>query len=614
MSLTFNYPFLNLLLKLPPISLNKINCDRKLKLGIPGTGWISYREYNEANLDTKKKIINLGKYSENVDRHHRKIKYSENKNEFVPIFHNRTLDQRFFFSYSEPKLFLNYRPCKNILEYNLTVSSNTMGWHRFPIEAELIRLFPKDENSKILWNWINALRILNNNYKVYDGKDTKFCLLLSDLNYFSNKKIGISRIWIRWEGFKPTITKWRNFNFSWAFKINNNDHKNIFKISNKRIYKIIKNKRTELEYIFLKKNNDKIIKKIDYTNYLKNIKKTKNIKVEFFEILENIFLKKFSYLNQNGLFSQTILYNFTYIHTQLIVMILLASILYFLSKILSKKIFNLDKKSAYECGFEPFLILTTSIEISFILVAFIFLIFDLELIFLSGFLISNGSIGSFGILLVLFYLGTVWVMIFLEVFTGVLSWPVWNIYKISKDGLKSFFNFGNFFIKNYSSFGSLTKNTIKKLNFINSKNINTWTLLKINKPTSYKESLVFKNGYKYDTNMVIKITIYKKFVNFKKKTKITIKKLSKTKKINKNIYKLFNKILNNKTDHLKNKQILKLIKNNYLVLINYNVLNKEKLDNEQNNKKINLYFKKNLKSYLFEGCYYDTLFFTIYLN
>lgn len=149
---------------------------------------------------------------------------------------------------------------------------------------------------------------------------------------------------------------------------------------------------------------------------------------------ENEFLIK-SKLIQSGLFEQYISYNFTYIHTQLLVMVGLAAVLYFLSKILSKKIFNLDKKSAYECGFEPFLILTTSIEISFILVAFIFLIFDLELIFLSGFLISNGSIGSFGILLVIIYLSSVWIMVFLEVFTGVLSWPVWNIYRLFRSDM-----------------------------------------------------------------------------------------------------------------------------------------------------------------------------------
>lgn len=128
----------------------------------------------------------------------------------------------------------------------------------------------------------------------------------------------------------------------------------------------------------------------------------------------------------SGLFYQDMAIDLSYINTQLIVMVILASVLYYLSKILSKKIFNLDKKSAYECGFEPFLILTTFIEVGFILVAFIFLIFDLELIFLSAFLFSSGTIGSFGILIVLSYLISVWVMVFFEVFSGVLSWPVWS--------------------------------------------------------------------------------------------------------------------------------------------------------------------------------------------
>jgi len=73
--------------------------------------------------------------------------------------------------------------------------------------------------------------------------------------------------------------------------------------------------------------------------------------------------------------------------------------LFYTSKLLSKKVFNLDKKSAYECGFEPFFILSLGIEVSFIVVAFVFLIFDLELIFLVGPLTTMGSLGSFGLII-----------------------------------------------------------------------------------------------------------------------------------------------------------------------------------------------------------------------
>lgn len=144
----------------------------------------------------------------------------------------------------------------------------------------------------------------------------------------------------------------------------------------------------------------------------------------------------------NGLFNQNFMYDLTMIHNQFLVMLVLAAVLYYLSKIFSKKIFNLEKKSAYECGFEPFLILTTFIEVGFILVAFIFLIFDLELIFLSAFLVASGSIGSAGILLVILYLASVWIMIFFEVFSGVLSWPVWNIFK-SETVSSSFYSLFN---------------------------------------------------------------------------------------------------------------------------------------------------------------------------
>lgn len=163
---------------------------------------------------------------------------------------------------------------------------------------------------------------------------------------------------------------------------------------------------------------------------------TFTITSEFSFIFKNNQLMRSWDSISSGLFFQEVSNDLTYIHTQLIVMLVLAAVLYYLSKLLSKKIFNLDKKSSYECGFEPFLILTTFIEVGFILVAFIFLIFDLELIFLSAFLVSNGSVGSFGILLCLTYLWSVWVMVFFEIFTGILSWPVWNIFKIGGGTLR----------------------------------------------------------------------------------------------------------------------------------------------------------------------------------
>lgn len=164
-----------------------------------------------------------------------------------------------------------------------------------------------------------------------------------------------------------------------------------------------------------------------------------------------------------GLFFQDSSNELTYIHTQFLVMLILTAVLYYLSKLLSKKIFNLDKKSSYECGFEPFLILTTFIEVGFILVAFIFLIFDLELIFLSAFLVSSGSIGSFGILLCITYIWSVWLMVFFEIFTGILSWPVWNMFKINGNFLRKL-NFGNW--SEYISFSISSRRSLRVKQFL----------------------------------------------------------------------------------------------------------------------------------------------------
>jgi NADH:ubiquinone oxidoreductase subunit 3 (subunit A) len=44
--------------------------------------------------------------------------------------------------------------------------------------------------------------------------------------------------------------------------------------------------------------------------------------------------------------------------------------------------FSIEKLSAYECGFEPFRTSKEAVEHHFIVVAILFVIFDLELIFL----------------------------------------------------------------------------------------------------------------------------------------------------------------------------------------------------------------------------------------
>lgn len=167
-------------------------------------------------------------------------------------------------------------------------------------------------------------------------------------------------------------------------------------------------------------------------------------------LIEKLSKNKIKLSVQNlevGLFLEETKYDFNIILNQLVMLLGLWAVLFYLSKILSKKIFDLEKKSAYECGFEPFFILILGIEVSFIVVAFVFLIFDLELVFLLGFIMSVGSIGSFGIIILSIYLLTILGMVYLEMFFGVLSWPIWvqvkkqtNKSNDKKIGVSTFYN------------------------------------------------------------------------------------------------------------------------------------------------------------------------------
>lgn len=61
---------------------------------------------------------------------------------------------------------------------------------------------------------------------------------------------------------------------------------------------------------------------------------------------------------------------------------LLAFFIVLLSKVASEKKIDLEKLSAYECGFDPFGDARHTFDVKFYLVAILFIIFDLEIVFL----------------------------------------------------------------------------------------------------------------------------------------------------------------------------------------------------------------------------------------
>jgi NADH:ubiquinone oxidoreductase subunit 3 (subunit A) len=73
-------------------------------------------------------------------------------------------------------------------------------------------------------------------------------------------------------------------------------------------------------------------------------------------------------------------YNFFFLY--LLICSGIALIIIFLATILSEKKIDLEKLSAYECGFDPFGDARHTFSVKFYLVAILFIIFDLEIIFL----------------------------------------------------------------------------------------------------------------------------------------------------------------------------------------------------------------------------------------
>jgi NADH:ubiquinone oxidoreductase subunit 3 (subunit A) len=82
----------------------------------------------------------------------------------------------------------------------------------------------------------------------------------------------------------------------------------------------------------------------------------------------------------------------------------LSTIIFFLSFILSSKLDDAEKLTAYECGFNPFSDSRSEFDIKFYIVAILFLIFDLEISFLFPFAVCFDVIGAHAFYFVLIFL------------------------------------------------------------------------------------------------------------------------------------------------------------------------------------------------------------------
>ncbi len=83
---------------------------------------------------------------------------------------------------------------------------------------------------------------------------------------------------------------------------------------------------------------------------------------------------------------------------------------------------DVEKNSAYECGFEPFSDARSKFDVRFYLVSILFIIFDLEVAFLFPWAVSLGAIGMFGFWSMVIFLAVLTVGFIYEWKKGALEW------------------------------------------------------------------------------------------------------------------------------------------------------------------------------------------------
>ena len=106
----------------------------------------------------------------------------------------------------------------------------------------------------------------------------------------------------------------------------------------------------------------------------------------------------------------------------LIIAIALACIIFGLSYLLSSHESDSEKLSTYECGFDAYEDSRNTFDVSFYLVAILFIIFDLEISFLFPWALTLGEISAFGFWTMSTFLIILTVGFVYEWKNGALDW------------------------------------------------------------------------------------------------------------------------------------------------------------------------------------------------
>jgi NADH-quinone oxidoreductase subunit A len=100
----------------------------------------------------------------------------------------------------------------------------------------------------------------------------------------------------------------------------------------------------------------------------------------------------------------------------------LAAVMVLASVLVARQRPDVEKLSAYECGFEAFDDTRGRFDVRFYLVAILFIIFDLEVAFLFPWAVALGDIGMFGFWSMMLFLAVLTIGFVYEWRKGALEW------------------------------------------------------------------------------------------------------------------------------------------------------------------------------------------------
>lgn len=106
----------------------------------------------------------------------------------------------------------------------------------------------------------------------------------------------------------------------------------------------------------------------------------------------------------------------------LILVFLVSLVVFFLSFVLGYQSMNDEKNSIYECGFIPFGDARNKFEVKFYLVSILFIVFDLEIVFLLPYVAELSKLGLVNIIWAFIFLLLVALGFAYEWLSGSMNW------------------------------------------------------------------------------------------------------------------------------------------------------------------------------------------------